>query len=225
MIGYQSVLDVTELKADAAAGKISVEGLIDVIVVQQKRIEQLEAQIKSKNPTDRLDQAFSEKAEEKRSNERKGKAKNKSRRRPLRRGRITTADKIKLDQRTEQVFPENVSPQDCKLSHTRVAWRLENGKAVLIAYEIYRCGNSYGKPAGLLGRSEFGIEITVALAYQVFCLGLSLDKACAVLSFFEQIKLRKSQADALNWLVAGRVSSTMLRSTKASARLRSFGPT
>lgn len=190
-------MDVNELKADAAAGKISVEHLIDVIVAQQNRIEQLEAQIKSKNPTDRLDQSYSEKAEEKRNNERKGKSKTKNRRPPLRRGRITTADKIKLAQRTEQVFPENASAQDCKLSHTRVAWRLENGKAVLIAYEIYRCGNQYGKPSGLLGRSEFGIEITVAIAYQVFCLGLSLDKACAVLSFFQQLKLRKSQADAL----------------------------
>ena len=37
----------------------------------------------------------------------------------------------------------------------------------------------------------------VALAYQVYCVGLSIDKASAVLSFFQQLKLRKSQADAL----------------------------
>lgn len=78
-----------------------------------------------------------------------------------------------------------------------MAWRLETGKAILVAYEVYHCGKLYGKPLGLLGRSEFGIEITVAIAYQVYCLGLSLDKACAVLSFFQQLKLRKSQADAL----------------------------
>lgn len=184
-------MDVNELKADAAAGKLSVERLIDVIVAQQKRIEQLEAQLKSKNPTERLEQPYSERAEQKRKKPAKRK------RPPLRRGRVSTAEKIKLAQRTEQVFPEETSASDCRLSHTRVAWRLENGRAVLVAYEIYRCGNQYGKPTGLIGRSEFGIEITVAIAYQVYCLGLSLDKACAVLSFFQQLKLRKSQADSL----------------------------
>jgi hypothetical protein len=32
---------------------------------------------------------------------------------------------------------------------------------------------------------------------QVYCLGLSIDKACSVMAFFQQLKLRKSQADAL----------------------------
>jgi len=76
-------------------------------------------------------------------------------------------------------------------------WRLENGRAVLVAYEVFRCGNQYGKPPGVIGRGEFGIEVLVALAYQVYCLGLSIDKSCAVLSFFQQLKLQKSQADAL----------------------------
>jgi hypothetical protein len=66
-----------------------------------------------------------------------------------------------------------------------------------VTYEIYRHRNRFGKPPGVIGRSEFGIEITVAIAYHVYCLGLSIDKACQVLSFFQQLKLRKSQADAL----------------------------
>ncbi len=68
---------------------------------------------------------------------------------------------------------------------------------MLIAYGIFRHGRLFGKPSGLLGRSEFGIEIIVAVAYQVYCLGLSVDKACSVLSLLQQLKLRKSQADAL----------------------------
>lgn len=192
-------MDVQQLRDDAAAGKLSVDKLIDVIAAlqrqnsaQQKRIEELEAIIKSKNPTDRLEEPYSEKAEQKR----KGKAQ-KRKRKPLRRGRISTADKIKLAQRTEQVYPDEVATDQCKLSHTRVVWRLENGRAVLVAYEIYRCGNRFGRPPGVIGRGEFAIEISVALAYQVYCLGLSIDKACQVLSFFQQLKLRKSQADAL----------------------------
>jgi transposase len=125
------------------------------------------------------------------------------RNKPLRRGRVTTADKIKLAGRTEQVFPEDVRRADCVLSHTRVVWRLENGKAILVAYEVYRRGNQFGRVAGVLGRSEFGIEITLALAYQVYCLGLSIDKACQVFSFFQQLKLKKSQADRLLNQLAG----------------------
>jgi hypothetical protein len=192
-------MDIEQLRDDAASGKLSVDKLIDVVALQQhqvremqKRIDELETIIKSKNPTKRLADPYSEKAENKR-NPKPGKRK----RKPLPRGRVSTAEKIKLAERTETVFPDAVSPDDCKLSHTRVAWRLENGRAVLVAYEIYRHGNRYGKPVGLIGRGEFGIEIIIAVAYQVYCLGLSIDKACAVLSFFQQLKLKKSQADAL----------------------------
>lgn len=48
---------------------------------------------------------------------------------------------------------------------------------MLVAYEIYRQVNRYGRPAGLLGRGESGIEIIIAVAYQVYCLGLSINNA------------------------------------------------
>jgi len=41
------------------------------------------------------------------------------------------------------------------------------------------------------------MEILIALAYQVYTLGLSLDKACQVLGFFQNLSLKKSQANAL----------------------------
>jgi hypothetical protein len=49
----------------------------------------------------------------------------------------------------------------------------------------------------VLGRSEFGLEIVVALAHLVHLVGLSFDKACLVLNFFQNMRLRKSQVDAL----------------------------
>jgi len=80
----------------------------------------------------------------------------------------------------------------------RPLWRLEDGRAVLIAYHIYRGpNNQYGKIPGVLGRSEFGLEIVVALAQLVYVVGLSFDKACLVLNFFQNLKLSKAQADAL----------------------------
>lgn len=186
-------MDVQQLRDDAAAGKLSLNKLIDVIAAQQKRIAELEALVKSKNPTERLQEPYSQKAEEKRNPKHARKKKQK----PLRRGRISTAEKIKQAKRTESVFPDSVLPEECKFAHTRVAWRLEEGGAILVAYDIYRHGRRYGKPPGLIDRGEFGIEIIIAIAYQVYCLGLSIDKACAVLSFFQQLQLTKSQADAL----------------------------
>jgi hypothetical protein len=49
----------------------------------------------------------------------------------------------------------------------------------------------------VLGRGEFGIEIIVAIAYQVYIVGLSFDKVCLLLNFFQNLRLRKSQVDAL----------------------------
>ena len=195
-------MDVQVLKEGVTAGNIGVDQLLEIIAQQAQQIEKLKEQIEqlkelldAKNPTERLDEAYSEKAEEERQAKRK--RHKKKRHKPLRHGRLSTADKIKLAERTEKVYPDEIPASKCKFSHTRVAWRLEEGRAVLIAYDIYRHGNRFGKPAGLLGRSEYGIEITVAVAYQVYCLGLSIDKACAVLSFFQQLKLSKSQADRL----------------------------
>jgi hypothetical protein len=111
---------------------------------------------------------------------------------------MTTAEKVAQAARTEKVFPAGVPEADCWLSHTRPVWRLENGQAVLVAYEIYRGPKSqYGKILGVFGRSEFGVEIVLALAYQVYVVGLSFDKACLLMNFFQHLKLRKSQANAL----------------------------
>src|SRR5207244_2026638 len=115
-----------------------------------------------------------------------------------RRGRIRTADKVARAERTEEVYPDGVERSDCWLSHTRPIWRLEQGRAVLVAYRVYRGPNDqYGKIPGVLGRSEFALEIVVAIAFQVYVVGLSFDKVCLVLHFFQNLKLSKSQADSL----------------------------
>lgn len=137
-------MDIEQLKTDVAAGKLSQDKLLVVIVAQQKRIAELEELIKGKNPTPRVDEPYSVKAEELRKRKaelaklngsRNGGKKGSTK---LRRGRVTTADKVALAERTELIYPADVSVEDCQLSHTRVAWRLENGRAVLVAYEIYR---------------------------------------------------------------------------------------
>ncbi len=200
-MSYHIGMDVDQLRQDVGEGTVELDRLVELIASQQriiqrqqKQIEDLKEQIK-KNPTERLDEAYSEKAEEKRQADAGGKRKR--RKIPKRSGRRSTSEKIARAARRQKVYPDDCDPQDCKLSHTRVAWRLEDGRAVLVAYEIYRRGNRYGQPAGVPGRGEFGMEILIALAYQVYTLGLSLDKACQVLGFFQGLSLTKSQANAL----------------------------
>jgi hypothetical protein len=198
-------MDGEQIRQDVRDGTIEVDRLVDLVASQGKVIQQQQAQIeklqeenrklKERHPTERLEEGYSEKAEEKRQAKKKGKRSKKKK--PTRRGRLSTAEKIAKAERTETVYPEDCVPRDCSLSHTRVAWRLEDGRAVLVAYEVYRQGNRYGQPPGVPGRGEFGMEILIALAYQVYTLGLSLDKACQVMGFFQNLTLKKSQANAL----------------------------
>lgn len=195
-------MDVEQFKNDVRQGRIDVDRLVELVVTLQRELqaarqrnEELERKLGGSGSA-KVDEPYSVRAEQKRQ-EARGK-KRRKRKRSARRGRITTAEKVAQAARTEKVFPAGVPKKNCKHSHTRPVWRLENGRAVLVAYEIYRGPrNQYGKVPGVLGRSEFGIEIVVAIAYQVYVVGLSFDKVCALLKFFQNLQLHKSQADRL----------------------------
>ena len=195
-------MDVEGLKEDIGEGRVPVERLVELVVMLQRqlqearqRIDELEKQLGG-GSTKKTDEPFSVRAEEQRQQQRQKKQRNKQE--PLRRGRVSTADKIAQAVRSEQVFPAGVAEEDCRLSHTRAVWRLEDGQARLVAYEIYRRPKSqYGKIPGVFGRSEFGTEIVITIAYLVYTAGLSFDKVCLLLNFFENLPLKKSQADAL----------------------------
>jgi len=201
---------IDQLRLDFREGRLNVERLFDVIVTLQRQLESSQRQLESAKQrieelekklggpaTAKVEEAFSMRAEEKRQEARLKKKKRKAAHKS-RRGRVTTQEKLKLAQRKEDCFPEGVPVQDCHLSHARPVWRLENGRAVLIAYQIYRGPkNQYGKIPGVLGRSEIGMEIVVEVAYLVYVMGLSMDKACQVLQFLQHLRLGKSQADAL----------------------------
>ena len=191
-----------QLKDDLREGRLKPDRLADLYVASQRdlqsakhRIADLEKQVAASTTT-KVDEPYSLRSEEKRQ-EARGKKKRKAPRKG-RRGRFTTADKIAQAERSENVLPEGLAKSDCQLSHTRPVWRLENGRAVLVAYHIYRGPkNHYGKIPDVLGRSEFGLEIVVAIAQLVYLAGLSFDKVCLVFNFFQNLKLTKSQADSL----------------------------
>jgi transposase len=205
---------IETLKLDVQEGRISVERLVDLVATQQRQVQAMQQQLETAQQqlqaankrieelerklggggTAKIEEPFSMRAEEKRQEARgKKKAKKKGRK-----GRFKTKHKIAQAERHESVYPEGVPPSDCYLSHTRPVWRLEDRQAVLVAYEIHRAPNgAYGKIPGVLGRSEFGLEIVTEIAYLVYVLGLSFDKACVLINFFQNLKVQKSQADAL----------------------------
>lgn len=201
---------INKLRDDVREGRVAAETVVDLLArLQQQfqasqqqlqaahqRIEELEKKLGDGTGTPKLDQAFSMKAEEKRQEAR---GRKKPRKKPKgRRGRLTTAEKVARAERTEKVYPDGIDPNACQLSHTRAVWRFEKGRSVLVAYEIYRGpGNQYGKIPGVLGRSEFGLEIVVSVAYLVNIVGLSFDKVCLVLEFLQNLPLKKAQADAV----------------------------
>jgi transposase len=202
-----------QLKQDVHQGRIGVDRLIDMIGMQQRQLEavvrelkaaqqriaELEKQAGGPNPpaTAKVAEPFSMRAEEKRQRDRHKGNKGKLSRNG-RRGRLTTADKLELAERTEKCFPDGVPESACRLSHTRPVWRLENGRALVVAYEIYRGPkNQYGQIPGVLGRGEFGVEIIVEIAYLVYIVGLSFDKVCLLLQFLQHLRLKKTQADSL----------------------------
>src|SRR5215208_537125 len=196
---------IEQLKHDLREGRIDIDRLIDVIGSLQRQLEAAKQRIedfekKAGGPTPpvtaKVDTPFSLREEEKRQKKR-GKNQRKLSKK-ARRGRVTSADKLQSAERTEPCFPPGLSQDDCHLSHTRPVWRLEKGRAVLVAYAIYRGPkNQYGKIPGVLGRSEFGMEIVVQIAYLVYVMGLSFDKVCSTLQFLQNLKLSKTQADRL----------------------------
>jgi transposase len=189
-----------QTKTIAAQGK--------TIVAQGKTAEKLQGQldacleqlkeIKAKqdgHPTQRLEESYSMSAEERRQAR-------KSRRKEIdaktkRTGRGKNDEKLERATREENVYPEGVAADACQFSHSRPMWRLLDGKATLVAYHIYRSGNRFGQIVGGVGRTEFGVEIHVALAHLVYATGLSIEKACDVLGFFQELALSRSQANSL----------------------------
>ena len=146
-----------------------------------KRVEELARvveELQKRNPTPRLDEAYSMKAEENRRKdaERGGKS-GRRKQKSARRGRISTAENLAQATYHEDVFPDGFHRDQCSLKYSRPVWRVIAGRGVFMAYHIY-AGPDGRVPTipGVPKRGEFGQEIIVTLAWQHHIIGLSLDK-------------------------------------------------
>jgi len=127
-------------------------------------------------------------------NERKRKRRKKST------GRRSNDAKRDLIEHRFDIFPPNADRQQCVFRREQFAWRLINGRAVYVAYNIHDLPDSkeLPLPTGLRNsRSEYGIEIILTLAYLHYWIGVSIDNAREIMRFFTGLELPKSQADSL----------------------------
>jgi hypothetical protein len=202
-------INLRQLRQDALGGQVSVEQLLDLIDKQQQtiqglgrenqrlleRLAQYEPEVRS---ADSVAKPAAETPTQSYSLEAEAKRRRRKRRRKKSPGRRPTKLKFADAQRTEDIYPDGIRHEHCQLVRERAVWRLENGRAVRVGYRIFAGpGGKEPRIPGVTPRCEYGIEILVVLAFLVYIIGISLDKACAVLSFFCQLPLVKSQADAL----------------------------
>ena len=115
-------------------------------------------------------------------------------------GRKPAEAKCHLVTETINIFADGVDPARCIRHRSQFAWRIDDGKAVYVCYDIYDLPGSSDLPLppGLRNsRSEFGIEIILILSFLHFWVGVSIDNAVAIMNFFTGLNLSKSQADSL----------------------------
>jgi hypothetical protein len=202
-------MSVSQARKEFEAGRLPAARLFDLLERQERvikhpqaEVERLKQRLAQYEPETRRQAtprpadgptpsaSYSVAAEERR---RRGR-----RRRKPSPGRRPTELKFSQAHTFEDLYADGVPPSDCQLLRARVVWRLRDGHAVLVGYRLFgRPGGPEPPIPGVMPRCEYGLEILVVLAFLVYVIGLSLAKACAVLTFFCQLPLSRSEADAL----------------------------
>jgi len=128
-----------------------------------KRFEELEKEnrkLRKKNPTQRLDKPYSRTAEEmrrrkdeeKKSGTPKKHGSSSDRQTSDRRWRMPKQDKNDRADHHEFVLSEGFAVTRCEPGIDRPVWRIRNGKATLVVYEIWHGRNFRDTPGGLSWR-------------------------------------------------------------------------
>ena len=174
----------------------------ETIRQQADRLKRLEDQVK------RLEALLASKADTKAAkkpvfNENYSLDRNKNKKKKPKRkstGRKPTQNKRDLATQTIDIYADGIAREQCIRHRSQLAWRIVDGKAVYVRYDIYDLPDSTSVPvpAGLRNsRSEFGIEIILILAFLHYWIGVSLDNARQIMNFFTGLNLSKGQADSL----------------------------
>ena len=115
-------------------------------------------------------------------------------------GRRPSEGKSQQADQVINVYPEGTEPKRCVFRATQFGWRFIDGKALYVQYDLYAPSDAQTLPTppGMRNRrSEFGSEIIISLAYLHYWIGMSIDNARQVMTYFTGLELSKSQADSL----------------------------
>ena len=115
-------------------------------------------------------------------------------------GRKPAEAKEHLVSDTVEVFPQGVDRAQCIHHRFQSAWRIVDGKAVYLRYDIRDLPDSTSLPLppGVRNsRSEFGMEVILILGFLHYWIGVSQENAIRTMNFFTGLDLSKSQADSL----------------------------
>jgi regulator of replication initiation timing len=204
---------------------MDISSLLERLDALEKRIAELEAenqQLREENATLKeriaeLEEALKNKADSlaskkpqlnygvDRNKPTPQKQKKKRKRRKPSTGRVPDAQKFEKADDIVSIYPDNLAHADCILRDEQGVWRLIDGKAKYVHYRIHAPENAKNLPKipGVRNsRSEYGIEIIIVLAFLVYWIGISMDKACEVFHFFTGLVLSKGQADSLLYQLA-----------------------
>lgn len=166
--------------------------------VENQRLKQRIAELENENPPQRLQEAYSVKAdakrrrdsEEKKSGKPKTHGSGKDQQASERRGRVPNHYKIDKADPHELVLPDGFDPPQCHPGSERPVGRIRDGKATLVVDEIWRGPNCQERQIdGVLPLSEFGFEIHVTVAFMVSMVGLPMDKVYTLLRFFWELEV------------------------------------
>ena len=107
-------------------------------------------------------------------------------------GRKPAEAKEHLVSDTIEVFPQDVDRDLCIHHRFQSAWRIVDGKAVYLRYDIRDLADSTSLPLPLgvrNSRSEFGMEVILILGFLHYWVGVSQENAIQIMNFFTGLDL------------------------------------
>ena len=110
-------------------------------------------------------------------------------------GRKPREAKEDLISDTIVVSQEGVDRAQCIHHRFQAAWRIVDGKAVYLRYDIrdLHDSTSLPLPPGVRNsRSEFGTEVILILSYLHYWIGVSQENAISIMNFFTGLDLSRS---------------------------------
>ena len=190
-------MTISELKEQLRQRDLQLEKQAARIKELERKIDQLKNLLvdkakskESKPPKEASNYSVSRHEQKQRSKRRRKKS---TGRKPKDAKRDFTTETIDL-------YWHGAKRRKCVLRREQFVWRLIDGKAKYIHYRVFDEPDSIDLPPvdGVRnGKSEYGLEILITLAFLVYWTGMSIDKARGVLAFFTGLQLSKSQADSL----------------------------